>query len=94
MFKRLCTGMFGHASFRLINPFFLIVLMLVTVAGFTSFWAPNALSAPAPNDEAALLDGYRHVEVASVSDALEKLSGQRMYMSHRMRPIFSSIRIS
>jgi regulator of RNase E activity RraA len=30
------------------------------------------------------------VEVASVSDALEKISGQRMYMSHHMRPIFPS----
>jgi len=38
----------------------------------------------------ALLDGFRHVEVASVSDALEQLTGQRMYMSHRMRPIFPS----
>lgn len=42
------------------------------------------------SDGAALLDGYRHVEVASVSDALEKITGQRMYMSHRMRPIFPS----
>jgi regulator of RNase E activity RraA len=41
-----------------------------------------------PGDEASLLDGYRHVEVASVSDAIEKLSGQRLYMSHRMRPLF------
>jgi regulator of RNase E activity RraA len=41
-----------------------------------------------PADEASLLDGYRHVEVASVSDAIEKISGQRMYLSHRMRPIF------
>jgi regulator of RNase E activity RraA len=28
------------------------------------------------------------VEAASVSDALEQLSGRKMYMSHRMRPIF------
>ena len=38
--------------------------------------------------DAALLDGYRHVEVASVSDAREKITGLRMHMSHRMRPIF------
>ena len=50
-----------------------------------------AFSKPAEaGTEAELLDGYRHVEVASVSDALEKVSGQRMYMSHRMRPIFNS----
>src|SRR5206468_2606027 len=38
--------------------------------------------------DGSLLDGFRHVEVASVSDALEQLSGRKMYMSHRMRPIF------
>jgi regulator of RNase E activity RraA len=39
-------------------------------------------------DDASLLDGYRHVEVASVSDAMEKVTGKRAYMSHHMRPIF------
>jgi regulator of RNase E activity RraA len=42
----------------------------------------------APTDDASLLDGYRHVEVASVSDAMEKVTGKRAYMSHHMRPIF------
>jgi regulator of RNase E activity RraA len=37
-----------------------------------------------------LLDGFRHVEVASVSDAIEQLLGRRMYMSHRMQPLFTS----
>ena len=46
-----------------------------------------AFSRPAePTSDAALLDGYRHVEVASVSDAMEKVIGQRMYLSHRMNP--------
>ena len=45
-------------------------------------------STAAPTDDAALLDGYRHVEVASVSDAMEKVTGKRAYMSHHMRPIF------
>src|ERR1700722_7658782 len=40
------------------------------------------------NDGDSLLAGFRHVEVASVSDALEQLTGRKMYMSHRMRPIF------
>jgi regulator of RNase E activity RraA len=40
--------------------------------------------------DAALLQAYRHVEVASVSDAIEKLFGQKIYLSHRMRPIFPS----
>jgi len=39
-------------------------------------------------DSTALLAAYRHVEVASVSDAIEQLYGQRMYLSHRMQPLF------
>jgi regulator of RNase E activity RraA len=37
-----------------------------------------------------LIAEYRRVEVASVSDALEQLTGKRMYMSHRMTPIFTT----
>jgi regulator of RNase E activity RraA len=44
---------------------------------------PPRVDSPVP-----LLEGFRHVEVASVSDALEQLTGRKMYMSHRMRPIF------
>ena len=44
----------------------------------------------AAQEDAALLEGYRHVEVASVSDALEQIAGRKMYLSHRMRPIFST----
>ncbi len=34
-----------------------------------------------------LVEGFRNVEVASVSDAMEQLYGQRAYMSHQMRPL-------
>ena len=40
------------------------------------------------NENEALLDSYRHVEVASVSDALEQLTGRKMYLSHKMQAIF------
>jgi regulator of RNase E activity RraA len=40
------------------------------------------------NNPAALLEAYRHVEVASVSDAIEQLLGRRMYLSHKMQPLF------
>lgn len=33
---------------------------------------------------------FRRVEVASVSDALEQITGKRMYMTHRMQPIFTA----
>jgi regulator of RNase E activity RraA len=49
--------------------------------------AQSSASSPALSDE-ALLQAYRHVEVASVSDALEQLTGRRMYLSHKMQPIF------
>lgn len=37
---------------------------------------------------AELLSGFRHAEVASVSDAEEQLGIGRMYMSHRMQSLF------
>jgi regulator of RNase E activity RraA len=50
--------------------------------------APRQSGTALGGDDASLLDGFRHVEVASVSDALEQLTGRKMYMSHHMRPIF------
>jgi regulator of RNase E activity RraA len=35
-----------------------------------------------------MLEAFRHVEAASVSDAEEQLLHQKLYMSHRMQPIF------
>jgi regulator of RNase E activity RraA len=63
-------------------------LMAILVA---IVFGPRASSRPSEmSSEATLLDGYRHVEVASVSDAMEKLTGQRIYLSHRIHPIFSA----
>jgi regulator of RNase E activity RraA len=65
----------------------LFVAVLLSVAS----WPMRSRLTPIPaGGEASLLDGYRHVEVASVSDAIEKILGQRLYLSHRMRPIFSA----
>src|SRR6266576_2727 len=66
-----------------------VALFFVGVAGWA--WPPSAKprqEAAKSNDDASLLEGFRHVEAASVSDALEQISGRKMYMSHRMRPIF------
>ncbi len=38
----------------------------------------------------SLIEGFRMVEVASVSDAMEQLYGQKSYMAHDMRPVFTS----
>jgi len=66
---------------------FLLAAMYV---GFSLLRVPPAFSQPAEASAAALLDGYRHVEVASVSDAMEKLTGRRTYLSHHMRPVFTA----
>jgi regulator of RNase E activity RraA len=47
-------------------------------------------AAPVSSSQESLIADFRRVEVASVSDALEQLTGKRMYMSHRMHPIFTT----
>ena len=52
--------------------------------------APNTQRASAQAPE-SLADGFRMVEVASVSDAIEQLhAGRRAYLSHDMRPVFKT----
>jgi 4-hydroxy-4-methyl-2-oxoglutarate aldolase len=58
------------------------LLVLVSVAAVLS--AVWAMAQPA---EVSLVEGFRMVEVASVSDAIEQLYGERAYMSHDMRPL-------
>jgi 4-hydroxy-4-methyl-2-oxoglutarate aldolase len=56
-----------------------VVVAIAAVSG--SVW----LTAQPAGDP--LVEGFRTVEVASVSDAIEQLYGQRAYMSHDMRPL-------
>jgi regulator of RNase E activity RraA len=79
-------GTIAHRRIRFLLLAISVFAFLYGVVGIPE--VPPAFSSPADMSEAALLDGYRHVEVASVSDAMEKITGQRIYMSHRMRPIF------
>jgi regulator of RNase E activity RraA len=70
------------------------VLVFAAILG-AILYAGRSLPAEAapPNSsqsEADLIADFRRVEVASVSDAVEQLTGKRMYMSHRMRPIFTT----
>jgi regulator of RNase E activity RraA len=80
----------GLAAFsvaqKVLVVFFLFLVGALAFAGRP--FAHARQQAPAPDKVAALLEGFRHVEAASVSDALEQLTGRKMYMSHRMRPIF------
>jgi regulator of RNase E activity RraA len=66
-----------------------LTLLLLGVLAFTvNPFARARPQAPSTDNAAALLEGFRHVEVASVSDALEQITGRKMYMSHRMSPLF------
>ena len=68
------------------------VFLLVSVATMYVRHA-NAQSASAPAtllSDSELVAQFRHVEVASVSDALEQIIHKRMYMTHRMQPIFTA----
>jgi regulator of RNase E activity RraA len=57
-----------------------IYAAILPVLGFT-VWA----MAQTPADP--LIEGLRNVEVASVADAMDQMYGQKMYMSHDMRPV-------
>ncbi len=48
-----------------------------------------AVTAQTPPPD-SLLEGFRQVEVASVSDAIEQLYGKKLYMHHQMRPVFTT----
>jgi regulator of RNase E activity RraA len=71
-----------------------LVVLTFLLFGVLAFagnpFARTRPQAPPVDSAAALLEGFRHVEVASVSDAIEQLTGRKMYMSHRMRPIFAT----
>lgn len=71
------------------NAVLICGFLLAAVLLFAGLPFAHSRSQNLPSDDpAALLDGYRHVEVASVSDAMEQLTGRKMYMSHQMRPLF------
>lgn len=52
--------------------------------------AQSSSTAATPVTDSELIAQFRHVEVASVSDALEQITHKRMYMTHRMQPIFTA----
>jgi regulator of RNase E activity RraA len=71
---------------------FVIVGILIICASWqlSSNLQAQSSSGSQLSENEALLESYRHVEVASVSDALEQLTGRKMYLSHKMQPIFPS----
>jgi regulator of RNase E activity RraA len=73
----------------------LSIVIAVVIATAASFVSREIVLADTPLTveqyraaPALMLDGYRHVEVASVADAMEQLLHEKRYLSHRMQPIF------
>jgi regulator of RNase E activity RraA len=60
---------------------------LLTVTHIVRADAPMTVAEYASNP-AVMLEAYRHVEAASVSDAIEQSLHEKRYMSHRMQSIF------
>lgn len=70
------------------------VSSLVLAGVLVSLWvgrqafAQEPSGPPSSQGSGSLLEGFRHVEVASVSDAAEQILGRKTFMSHRMQSIF------
>lgn len=60
-------------------------LYIVTLSVATM--AASAIAQPTADP---VIEAFRTVEAASVADAMEQLYGQRAYMAHDMRPLFST----
>lgn len=72
-------------------------LLVMCAVAVSSLIITHHLLADAPRTAAdyianptAMLEAYRHVEAASVSDAIEQLYHQKHYMSHKMQAIFAT----
>ena len=80
----------GHAKRRTL-AFWLAAGLIVILAATSKVGMVRAQSSPpASLSDSELIAEFRRVEVASVSDAIEQITGKRMYMSHRMQPIFTA----
>jgi regulator of RNase E activity RraA len=83
---------FHFSLHRFTNGFLYAGILMTAIVGGTS-WKLRAQAVDNPSsagDDSSLIEGFKRVEVASVSDAMEQLLGKRMYMTHRMQPIFPS----
>jgi regulator of RNase E activity RraA len=68
----------------------LAVLGLLLSAGSEIRKVRAQSNSSATLSDSQLIAEFRRVEVASVSDAIEQITGKRMYMTHHMQPIFTA----
>jgi regulator of RNase E activity RraA len=84
MERKFCSVKFSKPKAR-----YVAIAVVLAILGLVIALRSGFAQTPAdPNSPAELLAGFRHVEVASVSDAEEQILGKKMYMSHHMRPLF------
>jgi regulator of RNase E activity RraA len=65
-------------------------LIVAVAGGARMVRAQSSSTVTTVASDSELIAQFRRVEVASVSDALEQVTGKRMYMTHHMQPIFTS----
>ena len=83
----------SHAPKRIrtvVIIFTISVMILAAARHVRTVQAQSNTTATASLSDTELIAQFRRVEVASVSDALEQVTGKKMYMSHRMQPIFTA----
>jgi regulator of RNase E activity RraA len=66
------------------------LVLWLAASGLWPVEGQSTAGTSAPATDNSLVAEFRRVEVASLSDALEQLSGKRMYMSHHMQPILTA----
>src|SRR6266576_6887837 len=81
LFSKMRIMIFALAAF----PFIFATAVHVHLAR-----AQSNSAASTPLSDSELIAQFRRVEVASVSDAIEQITGKRMYVTHRMQPIFTA----
>jgi regulator of RNase E activity RraA len=72
---------------------FILGALVLFVGAAAGVRLARAQSNPTPSSsltDSELVAQFRRVEVASVSDAIEQITGKKMYMTHHMQPIFTA----
>ena len=77
----------SHSKVQIVISLFVVAILAMTISKIVRADTPMDAAAYTA-DPAAMMIAYRHVEAASVSDAMEQLLHEKRYMSHRMQSIF------
>ncbi len=84
------TSRFTSTTRIAVLAFLLLAFISLAVLRANHASAQSSSTEAAPLSDGQLVAEFRHVEVASVSDALEQVVHKKMYMTHHMQPIFTA----